>query len=89
MPELQNYWDLLESDKRVVLVFYEGTPLSIKGTQPEVAFSETFLDALSKFDGAICVITTQSLDNILLQCISPNEAIAQVVEWIKKITLEA
>jgi hypothetical protein len=24
-----------------------------------------------------------------LQCIKPNEAIAQVVEWIKKIALEA
>jgi hypothetical protein len=89
MPELQNYWDLLQSDKRVVLVFYEGTPLSIKGTQPEVGFSETFLDALSKFDGAICLITPQILDNIPLQCIKPNEAIAQVVEWIKKIALEA
>lgn len=86
MPELQNYWDLLEIDKRVVLVIYEGAPLSMKGTQPEVGFSETFLDALSKFDGAICVITAQALDNIPLQCISPNEAIAQVVEWIKKIT---
>jgi HEAT repeat protein/ABC-type dipeptide/oligopeptide/nickel transport system ATPase subunit len=78
MQELQAYWDLLDTDKRVVLVFYEGT-----------GFSETFLNALSKFDGAICVITAQTLDNIPLQCFSPNQAIADVVEWIKKVALEA
>jgi hypothetical protein len=78
MQELQAYWDLLDTDKCIVLVFYEST-----------GFSETFLDALSKFDGAICVITAQALDNIPLQCFSPNQAIAQVVEWIKKIALEA
>jgi HEAT repeat protein len=78
MQELQAYWDLLDTDKRVVLVFYEGT-----------GFSETFLDALSKFDGAICVITTQPLDNIPLQWFSPNQAIADVVDWLKKVALEA
>jgi hypothetical protein len=78
MQELQAYWDLLESDKRIVLVFYEGS-----------GFSETFLNALSKFDGAICVITTQTLDNIPLRCFSPNQAIADVVDWLKKVALEA
>ncbi len=62
MPELQTYWDLLESDKRVILVFYESTaplisPLDNTGLR-EVGFSDTFLDALSKFDGAICVVTS-------------------------------
>lgn len=56
MQELQAYWDLLDTDKRIVLVFYEDT-----------GFSETFLNALSKFDGVICVITAQFLDNIRLQ----------------------
>jgi HEAT repeat protein len=74
MQELQAYWDLLDSDKRVVLVFYENT-----------GFSETFLDALSKFDGAICVITAQTLDNIPLQCFSSGRAIADIVEWLKQI----
>lgn len=78
MQELQAYWDLLDTDKRVVLVFYEG-----KG------FSETFLDALSKFDGAICVIAARILDNIPLQCFSSNQAIADIVEWLKKVALEA
>ena len=96
MPELQNYWDLLQSDKRVVLVFYEGNPSIVPslakaglGEIERLGFSDTFLDALSKFDGAICVITAQPLDNIPLQCLKPNQAIAEVVEWIKKIALEA
>ena len=78
MQELQAYWDLLDTDRRVVLVFYEGT-----------AFSETFLDTLSKFDGAICVITSQPLDNIPLQGFRTNQAIADIVEWLKKVALEA
>jgi hypothetical protein len=77
MQELQAYWDLLDTDKRVVLVFYEGT-----------GFSETFQNALSKFDGALCVITAQTIDNLPLQCFSPNQAIADIVEWIKKVALE-
>lgn len=76
MQELQTYWDLLNTDKRVVLVFYQH-----KG------FSETFLDALSKFDGAICVITAQPIDNILLQCLDPNQEIADVVDWLIKVVL--
>jgi HEAT repeat protein/energy-coupling factor transporter ATP-binding protein EcfA2 len=78
MQELQTYWDLLDTDKGVVLVFYQD-----KG------FSETFLDALSKFDGAICVITAQPLNDIPLQCFNPNQAIADVVDWLKKVALEA
>jgi HEAT repeat protein/transcriptional regulator with XRE-family HTH domain/ABC-type dipeptide/oligopeptide/nickel transport system ATPase subunit len=62
MQELQFYWDLLESNKRVVLVFYEGTPSSFSllrgGTKEGVGFRESFLDALSKFDGAIAIVTS-------------------------------
>jgi hypothetical protein len=95
MPELQSYWDLLDTDKHVVLVFYEGTPpsppLAREGnkTKEGVGFSETFLNALSKFDGGICVITAHFLDNIVLKCISPERAIADVVNWLKQVVLEA
>ena len=93
MPEFQTYWDLLQSDKRVVLVFYEGTPPNLPfvsgGTKGGGGFSESFLDALSKFDGAICVITAQGLDNIPLKCIKPIQPIAEVVEWLKNVVLEA
>ncbi|HEY9671791.1 MAG TPA: HEAT repeat domain-containing protein, partial [Waterburya sp.] len=90
MPELQIYWDLLDTDKRVVLVFYEGISPSLvqEGIQEGVGFSETFLNALSKFDGAICIITAQLLDNIPLICISPERAIADVVDWLKQTALE-
>jgi len=70
---------LLDTDKRVVLVFYQ-----------DKRFSETFLDALSKFDGAICIISAhQSIDNIPLKGFSPNQAIADVVDWLEKVALKA
>jgi hypothetical protein len=67
MVQLQDYWDdlRLDSDQRSCLVFYENPTASPQG------FSETFLDALSRFDGAICVISNQP--NIPLQSFSPNQ----------------
>ena len=59
MAELQTYWDLLETDKRVVLVFYQGM-----GSQSE-KLSDRFLHDLSKFDKAICVNSDQAIDDIL------------------------
>ncbi|AFZ27768.1 putative NTPase (NACHT family) [Cylindrospermum stagnale PCC 7417] len=59
MTELQTYWDLLESDKPVFLVFYQGM-----GSQsPQL--SDRILNNLSKFDKAICVISDQGIDDIL------------------------
>jgi len=51
MPALKPYWNSLKrnSDKRVVLVFYASS------TEP---YSEAFLTDLSKFGGAICVVTS-------------------------------
>jgi hypothetical protein len=51
MPALKLYWNSLKrnSDKRVVLVFYASS------TEP---YSEAFLTDLSKFGGAICVVTS-------------------------------
>ncbi len=54
MPALQTYWDLLETDKRIALVFYAKP----NAEEPK-GFSETFLDALRKFDGAICLVSKQ------------------------------
>jgi HEAT repeat protein len=78
MQALKVYWKQLKSDKRVVLVFYENP----RGYHAQ-GFSHSFLTALSKFDGAICVITSQTIDNIPLQCFSPNQAIADLVDWLK------
>ena len=78
MPELQAYWDLLESDKRVVLVFYENPT----GRKPQ-GFSKVFLNALSAFDGAICVVTEQPLDDIPLQWFVPSQtAVEDIAAWL-------
>ncbi|WP_141105933.1 HEAT repeat domain-containing protein [Nodularia sp. NIES-3585] len=59
MTELQTYWDLLETDKCVVLVFYQGM-----GSQsPQL--SDRILNHLSKFNNTICVISDQTTNDIL------------------------
>ncbi|MGQ4648940.1 HEAT repeat domain-containing protein [Lyngbya aestuarii] len=84
MTELQAYWDLLESDKRVILLFHDSTSIQQGG----VGFSKKFLEALSKFDGAICVITAQPLNNIPLQFFDPKQPIAEVVQWLNRLAPE-
>ncbi len=85
MAQLQDYWDELriECDKCLVLVFYEN-PTGAKAQ----GFSDIFLDALSRFDGVICVVCDR-LD-ILLQSFSPNQLnlIANIVGWIRKNMME-
>ncbi|HAX79958.1 MAG TPA: hypothetical protein DCY88_30015 [Cyanobacteria bacterium UBA11372] len=85
MPELQSYWDLLETDKHVVLVFYNPDGTALQG------FSDVFLNALSKFDGAVCVVTEQCLSNTSLKCFSQNQPqlVENIVGWIRAIALEA
>ncbi|WP_254563677.1 HEAT repeat domain-containing protein [Oscillatoria sp. HE19RPO] len=80
MADLQSYWDelTLESEQPIVLVFYETL------TAPEMSgFSEKFLTDLSKFDGAICVVTEARVSG--LQTFSPNQGnwLAELVNWIK------
>jgi GTPase SAR1 family protein len=98
MAELQIYWDLLELDKRVVLVFYASS------TEP---YSEAFLRDLSKFKGEICVLTSPPTPLLpgegskssssspsspwgegvrgwgSLQFFAPSQAITDIVEWIQ------
>jgi len=82
MPQLQAYWDLLtiDSDRTLVLVFYS----------PE-EFSDKFLDALSKFDGAICVVTSQPVGNFPLQQFWANQPqlVENIVGWIRAIVYDA
>ena len=81
MPKLKLYWNSLRrrSDSTPVLVFYENPT----GRKPQ-GFSEVFLDALSAFDGALCVVTDQPLDNINLHCFTPNQTAKDVVAWISQ-----
>ncbi|AFY84625.1 HEAT repeat domain-containing protein [Oscillatoria acuminata] len=81
MADLQSYWDelTLESEQPIVLVFYETL------TAPKMSgFSEKFLTDLSKFEGAICVVTEARVSG--LQTFSPNQGnwFAELVNWMKK-----
>ncbi len=80
MLELQTYWDLLESDKRVILVFYfdpADTALP--------KFSDIFLDTLSKFDGVICVVSESPLSKSSLQWFSCShpQLLEEIVKWVR------
>jgi hypothetical protein len=83
MPDLQTYWDLLETDKRIALVFYENP----NAGEPQ-GFSETFLDALRKFDGAICVVSEQPESR--LKSFSPTQPnlVEDIVAWVREVILE-
>jgi ethanolamine utilization protein EutP (predicted NTPase) len=82
MQDLQVYWDLLtiESDRTIVLMFYQDATAPARES-----FSPTFLTNLSRFEGAICVVTDQPIDHIPLKYFAPSHAIADVMEWIRAI----
>jgi hypothetical protein len=90
MAQLQDYWDELnlESDKHLVLVFYESTSLVREGIAETVGFSKSFLNDLSKFDGNICVVTEQP--DIPLKSFSPSQSnlAEDIVGWIRRVVLE-
>ena len=86
MLDLQTYWDLLDSEKQIVLVLYEKP----KGTEPK-DFSKRFLDDLSKFDGLICIVSSQPEENLCLKkqfSGSDTHLIENIVKWIKVSLLE-
>ncbi|MBD3561495.1 HEAT repeat domain-containing protein, partial [Planktothrix sp. FACHB-1355] len=83
MQELKFYWHSFRrslkrnSKKQPVLVFYENPqPPAPQG------FSDIFLTDLSRFDGAICVVSEQC--HIPFQSFSPSQPnlIADIVAWI-------
>jgi len=86
MAELQDYWDELRIESEISLFFicYDSTALSATPT----GFSDSFLKALSKFDGAICVVCEPG--DIPLQNFSPQQQdlVAAIVQWIEKVITE-
>ena len=86
MAELQDYWDELriESEIPLFLICYDSTALSATPT----GFSEPFLNALSKFDRAICVVCEPG--DIPLQNFSPQQQdlVAAIIQWIEKVITE-
>jgi hypothetical protein len=94
MQDLQVYWDLLtiesdseallrSADRTIVLMFYQNP-----AAEATESFSPTFLTNLSKFEGAICVVTDQPFDHIPLKYFAPSQPIEDVMEWIRAIATQ-
>jgi predicted NACHT family NTPase len=86
LPQLKSYWNQLRrhSHKPPILIFYEDpTSATARG------FSPTFLDALTRFDGTICLIT--DTPHPPLQTFSPHDPdlLQTVVNWLKRLHLES
>ena len=84
LTELKIYWQLLDSDKHPILIFYEHP------TSPAAqGFSPTFFDALTRFDGTLCLIT--DTPHPPLQTFSPHDSdlLQTVVNWLKRVHLES
>lgn len=84
LQQLKLYWHQLrrKSSCQLVLVFYESTDEEL-----HLGFTETFINALSTFDGAICVVCAQPCN---LQTFSPSQQnlIADIVGWIREKMME-
>lgn len=79
MQALKVYWKLLKSDKRVVLLFYQGMGLQSQ------QLSDRFLNDLSKFDGSICIISNQIRDDVTLKLFTPSQSIDDVLVWLRNL----
>jgi HEAT repeat protein/energy-coupling factor transporter ATP-binding protein EcfA2 len=78
------------AERTIVLMFYTSfsNPTPGKGTAMPCPYSETFLTDLSKFEGAICVVTDQPFDHIPLKYFTPSQPIEDVMEWIRAIAAQ-
>jgi HEAT repeat protein/ABC-type dipeptide/oligopeptide/nickel transport system ATPase subunit len=84
MAKLRLYWNMLRrngGDRLFILIFYEN----LADTQRK-GFSHAFLEILSKFDGAICVVSEQSIPK--LKHFSPTEPklVQSILDWIEEQT---
>ncbi|MBD2452002.1 HEAT repeat domain-containing protein [Nostoc sp. FACHB-152] len=79
MAELQTYWELLETNKRVVLVFHPGAA----NTTSEATYSKAFLNAITKFEGAICFISDPIPNYNTLKVFTPNQSVDDILEWLQ------
>ena len=84
MVDLQTYWDLLESEPKPILIFYDSTALS---TEPK-GFSDTFLNTISKFEGAICAIADQATNELKQFSPSDLQLLDNIVKWIERLITE-
>lgn len=86
MQKLKLYWNYLRrnSENPLFFICYDSTALTAAPT----GFSLTFLTTLSKFDGAICVVSEKV--DIPLQTFSPSQPnlIADIVGWMMEKMLK-
>jgi hypothetical protein len=86
MQKLKIYWNSLRRQSEIPRFFicYDSTALSATPT----GFSDSFLKAFSKFDGAICLVLEQG--DIPLPTFSPSQPdlVAAVVAWMRRSILE-
>ncbi|WP_052055966.1 NACHT domain-containing NTPase [Myxosarcina sp. GI1] len=87
MPLLKSYWHSLQrnTDKLIVLVFYDSTALETEWT----GFSQSILDPLNTFEGAICVITDQPTSKLKQFSPSSPNLIENLMGWMRKVHLES
>ena len=86
LPQLKSYWNQLRrhSDKHPILIFYQHpTSPAAQGLSP------TFLEALTRFDGTICLIT--DTPHPPLQIFSPHDwdLLENIVNWLKRVHFES
>ncbi|OCQ98805.1 hypothetical protein BCD64_22380 [Nostoc sp. MBR 210] len=79
MSSLKVYFKLLKTDKRVVLVFYPGAT----NTTGEATYSKAFLNAISKFEGAICLISDPIPNYNTLKVFRPHQSVDEILEWLR------
>lgn len=86
LPQLKSYWNQLrrDSDKHPILIFYQDpTSPAAQGLSP------TFLNALTRFDGTICLIA--DTPHPPLQTFSPHDPdlLQSVLNWLKRVHFES
>ncbi|MDB9380403.1 hypothetical protein, partial [Nodularia sphaerocarpa] len=78
MADFQAYWELLDTDKCVVLVFHPGSTYTTDG----LTYSDVFLNAISKFEGAICFISDSVLNYNTLKVFAPSQ-LDEILQWLR------
>ncbi|MEG4342727.1 NACHT domain-containing protein [Microcoleus sp. A003_D6] len=86
LSQLKSYWNRLrrDSDKHPILIFYQDpTSPAAQGCSP------TFLEALTRFDGTICLIA--DTPHPPLQTFSPHDPdlLQAVANWVKRVHFES
>ncbi|WP_414576099.1 NACHT domain-containing protein [Anabaena sp. CCY 9402-a] len=79
MSALKVYFKLLKTDKRVVLIFHPGAT----NNKDEATYSHAFLNAISKFEGAICLISDPIPDYNTLKVFTLNQSVNEILEWLR------